>query len=128
MLDAQGIDPFLFFILPRSLATSISMFCLNVAFIITALLTGYLIGSLVDPSDTTLLEFLNEVLAAMGMGEYAIIVLKPLITGLIISLITCTSGLSVGDHARQVADILPLGYVKSVLAVFLVSGTLTVLL
>jgi phospholipid/cholesterol/gamma-HCH transport system permease protein len=128
MLDAQGIDPFLFFIVPRSLATAISMFCLTVVFILTALLTGYLVGSFVDPSDTTLFEFLNEVLAAMGIGEYAIIVLKPLITGLFISLITSTAGLSVGGRARQVTDILPLGYVKSVLAVFLVSGTLTVLL
>jgi ABC-type transporter Mla maintaining outer membrane lipid asymmetry permease subunit MlaE len=82
----------------------------------------------VEPSDTTLLEFLNEVLAAMGMGEYAIMVLKPLIMGLFISLITCASGLAVEGRARQVTDILPLGYVKSVLAVFLVSGTLSMLL
>ena len=128
MLDAQGIDPFLFFIVPRSLATAISMFCLNIVFIVTALLSGYLIGSFVDPSDTTLFEFLNQVLAAMGMGEYTIIALKPLITGLFISLITCAAGLSVGGRTRKVTDILPLGYVKSVLAVFLVSGTLTVLL
>ncbi len=128
MLDAQGIDPFLFFIIPRSLATAISMFCLNVVFILTALLTGYLIGDFVDPSDTTLLEFLNEVLAAMGMGEYAIMVLKPLIMGLFISLITCASGLAVEGRARQVTDILPLGYVKSVLAVLLVSGTLSMML
>ena len=32
MLDAQGIDPFLFFIVPRSLATAVSMFCLTVFF------------------------------------------------------------------------------------------------
>jgi len=128
MLDAQGIDPFLFFIIPRALATAASMFCLTVVFILTALATGYLVGSLVYASDRTPVEFLNAVLAEMGIGEYAIIVLKPSIAGLLVSLITCITGLSVGSQARQVAEVLPIGFVKSVLAVFLVSGTLSILL
>ena len=128
MLDAQGIDPFLFFIIPRALATAASMFCLTVVFILTALATGYLAGSLVYASDRTPVEFLNAVLAEMGIGEYAIIVLKPSIAGLLVSLITCITGLSVGSQAGQVAEVLPIGFVKSVLAVFLVSGTLSILL
>jgi ABC-type transporter Mla maintaining outer membrane lipid asymmetry permease subunit MlaE len=64
----------------------------------------------------------------MSAGAYAILVLKPLIIGMLITLITCNTGLSVDGHTRQVADVLPLGFVKSVLAVFLVSGTLSVLL
>jgi ABC-type transporter Mla maintaining outer membrane lipid asymmetry permease subunit MlaE len=46
---------------------------------------------------------------------------------LLITLITCTTGLSVGGPAGQLAEALPRGFVKSVLAVFLVSGTLTLL-
>jgi phospholipid/cholesterol/gamma-HCH transport system permease protein len=127
-LDAQGIDPFLFFIVPRALATAICTFCLTVVFILTALVVGYLVGSIVQPAASTLAEFLNRVLSAMGAGEYAMIALKPLIAGLLVAIITCTTGLSVGDRAGQVAQLLPVGFVKSVLAVFLVSGTLTVLL
>jgi phospholipid/cholesterol/gamma-HCH transport system permease protein len=128
MLDAQGIDPFLFFIVPRALAMAVSMFSLTVVFILTALATGYFAGNLLNPSDRTPIEFLNMVLVEMGGREYAIIALKPLITGLLVSLITCTTGLSAGERAGQVAEVLPVGFVKSVLAVFLVSGTLTVLL
>jgi phospholipid/cholesterol/gamma-HCH transport system permease protein len=128
MLDAQGIDPFLFFILPRALAMAVSMFSLTVMFILTALATGYFVGDLLNPSDRNPIEFLNMILVEMGAGEYAIIALKPLITGLLVSLITCTTGLSAGERAGQVAEVLPVGFVKSVLAVFLVSGTLTVLL
>lgn len=127
MLDAQGVDTFLFFILPRCLATSISMFCLTIVFIVVALAFGFTVGSVVQSSDTSVIEFLNQVLSAMGAGTYAIVVFKPLIIGMLITLITCNTGLSVDGHARQVADVLPIGFVKSVLAVFLVSGTLSVL-
>jgi phospholipid/cholesterol/gamma-HCH transport system permease protein len=127
MLEAQGIDPFLFLIVPRCLATALSMFCLTVVFTLVALATGYLVGRVVLSTDTTAIEFINNVLGAMGVGEYAIIALKPLIAGLLITLITCTTGLSVGGPAGQLAGALPRGFVKSVLAVFLVSGTLTLL-
>ena len=127
MLEAQGIDPFLFLIVPRCLATALSMFCLTVVFTLVALATGYLVGRVVLSTDTAVIEFINNVLGAMGVGEYAIIALKPLIAGLLITLITCTTGLSVGGPAGQLAEALPRGFVKSVLAVFLVSGTLTLL-
>ncbi|MFZ0240923.1 MAG: ABC transporter permease [Desulfobacterales bacterium] len=128
MLEAQGLDPFLFLIVPRCLATALSMFCLTLVFILVALAAGYLVGTVVVSSDRTLLEFTNNILAAMGIGEYAIMVLKPTVAGLVIALITCVTGLSVGSPAGQIADVLPRGFVKSVLAVFLVSGTLTLLL
>ena len=128
MLDAQGIDPFLFLILPRCLATAISMFCLTIVFILVALAAGYIVGNVAGPTESTATEFINEVLVAMGPGEYAIIALKPFIAGIFVALITCITGLSVSGHTRQVADVLPIGFVKSVLAVFLVSGTLSVLL
>ena len=128
MLDAQGIDTFLFFIVPRCLATAISMFCLTIVFILVALITGFLVGSVVGSSDKTIIEFFNQVLSAMDVGGYAIIALKPLIAGVLITLITCTTGLSVDGRTKQVAQVVPLGFVKSVLAVFLVSGILSVLL
>jgi phospholipid/cholesterol/gamma-HCH transport system permease protein len=127
MLEAQGIDPFLFLIVPRCLATALSMFCLTVVFTLVALATGYLVGRVVLSTDTTVIEFINNVLGAMGVGEYVIIALKPLVAGLLITLITCTTGLSVGGPAGQLAEALPRGFVKSVLAVFLASGTLTLL-
>ncbi len=128
MLEAQGLDPFLFLIVPRSLAAALSTFCLTIVFILVALTAGFLVGTVAVSSDRTLLEFINNILAAMGPGEYAIMALKPALAGLVMTLITCTTGLSVGGPAGQIADVLPRGFVKSVLAVFLVSGTLTLLL
>ena len=128
MLDAQGIDPFLFFIVPRCLATALSMFCLTVVFTLVAIATGFLLGTAFGSSDKTVIEFVNLVLSAMSAGDYAIILLKPLIAGVLITVITCTTGLSVDGRSRQLAQVLPLGFIKSVLAIFLVSGTLSLLL
>jgi phospholipid/cholesterol/gamma-HCH transport system permease protein len=128
MLEAQGVDAFLFLVLPRCLATALATFCLTVVFIATALITGYAGISLIRTTDATLFEFLNEVLAAMGAGEYAIIALKPLIMGLLVTLITCDTGLSAQGPTGQTAAVLPSGFVKSVLAVFLVSGALSLML
>jgi phospholipid/cholesterol/gamma-HCH transport system permease protein len=127
MLEAQGIDPFLFLIVPRCLATALSMFCLTVVFILVSLATGYMVGIIILHSDATVVDYINNVLNAMGVGEYVIIALKPLIAGMLITLITCITGLSVGGPAGQLAEALPRGFVKSVLAVLLVSGTLTLL-
>jgi phospholipid/cholesterol/gamma-HCH transport system permease protein len=127
MLEAQGIDPFLFLIVPRCLATALSMFCLTVVFILVSLATGYMVGIIILHSDATVVDYINNVLNAMGVGEYVIIALKPLIAGMLITLITCITGLSVGGSAGQLAEALPRGFVKSVLAVLLVSGTLTLL-
>jgi len=128
MLDAQGIDPFLFFIVPRCLATAISLFCLTLVFVLVAITTGFLVSTVMGSSNTTIIEFINKVLSAMGVGDYAILALKPTIVGVLITMITCTTGLSVDGGTRQLPQVLPLGFVKSILAVFLVSGTLSVLL
>jgi len=128
MLDAQGIDIFLFLVVPRCLATALSMFCLTLTFILTALLLGFIVGSLMQFTGATIVEFFNEVLAAMGAGEYAIVILKPLLIGLLVTIITCTTGLAVDGRTRHVAQVLPSGFIKSLLALFIVSGGLSLLL
>lgn len=127
-LDAQGIDIFLFLVVPRCLAAAVSMFCLTIIFIMTALSVGFAVGSATQYAGDTAPEFFNRVLAAMGVGEYVIIALKPTIVGVLITLITCTTGLRSDVRGRQVAQVLPRGFVKSVLALFIVSGGLSLLL
>jgi phospholipid/cholesterol/gamma-HCH transport system permease protein len=44
MLDAQGIDPFLYLVVPRVLAFCLCMFSLTIAFVAVALLAGFASG------------------------------------------------------------------------------------
>jgi len=128
MLDAMGLDPFLFLIVPRVLATSLSTFCLTVVFCTVALATGFSAGHALNLSQGSVIEFLDRLLEAMGPSEFAILLLKPLFMGFAVALISCTTGLMVTGSATDVPNSLPGGFVRSVVAIFLISGIFSILL
>ena len=128
LLDAQGIDPFLYLVIPRVLATALGVFCLTMVFLVVALATGLVAANTLGLTSLTLLDFLEAVLTAMSPKEYALVPLKTLAIGLAIGLISCTTGLAVGSVAPEVSTLLPRGFVKAVLATLLISGGLTMLL
>ena len=128
LLDAQGIDPFLYLVIPRVLATALGVFCLNMVFLVVALATGLAAANTLGLTSLTLLDFIEAVLVAMGPKEYALVPLKTLAIGFAIGLISCTTGLAVGRVVPEVSALLPRGFVKAVLATLLISGGLTMLL
>ena len=128
MLDAQGIDPFLFLIVPRVAAVSVSMFSLTIAFILFALVSGFLAGNALGSLDVTLQEFVFRILSEMGLAEFATIPLKTFSIGFVVALIACTTGLSVTRSRSGLPAALSRGVTKSVLAALLISGLLTLLL
>jgi phospholipid/cholesterol/gamma-HCH transport system permease protein len=128
MLDAQGIDPFLFLIVPRVAAVMVCMFSLTVVFITVALVSGFLAGLALDSTGLTLQQFATEILSEMGLADFAIIPLKTMTIGIVVALIACTTGLSVTGSRSDLLTELPRGVTKSVLAALLISILLTLLL
>ena len=127
MLDAQGIDPFLYLVVPRVLAVSVSMFCLTIILLLVSLTVGFLVCSALKATDFTLKMFIVDVLSAMGPGEFMILPMKTLLIGFAVGVIACLTGLSVTGMATEVQESLPLGMVRSVLATFLISSAITLL-
>ena len=128
MLDAQGIDPFLFLIVPRVVAVSASMFSLTIAFITVALVSGFLAGNALGSMDFTLYDFVFRILSDMGPADFATIPLKTFTIGFVVSLIACTIGLSVSGSRSDLLAELPRYVTKSALAALLISILLTLLL
>lgn len=128
LLDAQGIDPFLFLVVPRVLATALGVFCLTIIFLCVALAAGLVAANLFGLTSLTLLDFIEEVLNAMGPETYALVPLKTLAMGFAIGLISCLTGLSVDHDVAEVTAVLPRGFVRATLAILLISGGLTILL
>jgi phospholipid/cholesterol/gamma-HCH transport system permease protein len=128
MLDAQGIDPFLFLIVPRVAAVSVCMFSLTIAFIMVALVSGFLAGNALGSLDVTLQGFVFRILSEMGLAEFATIPVKTFFIGFVVALIACTTGLSVSRSRSDLQAALSRGVTKSVLAALLISGMLTLLL
>jgi phospholipid/cholesterol/gamma-HCH transport system permease protein len=128
LLDAQGIDPFLYLVIPRVLATAISMFCLSIVFLVVALTTGLVAANALGLTSLTLLDFFEAVLTAMGPREHVLLLLKTLVSGFAIGLISCTTGLAIGRAVPEVSALLPGGFVRAVVAVLLIAGAFTILL
>ena len=128
LLNAQGLDLLHFLIVPRVVAAALGVFCLCIVFLVVALAAGLVAANTLGLANTTLFDFLEEVLTAMGPGEYALVPLKTLAMGFAIGVISCDTGLEVEGDVMQVAALLPRGFVTSVLATLLISGVLTILL
>lgn len=128
MLDSQGIDPFLFLVVPRAVAVSVCMFSLTMIFLAVALGAGFAMSSALRAADLTLYDFIFGILSAMEIKEFAILPLKTLIIGFVVALIACTTGLAVSGSRADLVEAMPRGIVKSVLATLLLSSGLTLLL
>ena len=128
MLDAQGIDPFLYLVVPRVLAFCLCMFSLTIAFVAVALLAGFASGTLVGMIKFTFFDFINRAIGSMGWQEYLLFTLKTITIGFVVALISCRTALSLSGVSANVLDIMPRGFAKSALATLIISIVLTILL
>ncbi len=128
LLDAQGLDPFLFLVVPRVVAAALGVFCLSIVFLVVALAAGLVAANTLGLASMTLVDFLDEVLTAMGPSEYALVPLKTLTIGFAVGLISCDTGLKVEGDVMEVSALLPRGFVTSLVVTLMISGVLTLLL
>lgn len=124
MLAAQGLDPFLLLVVPRACALAIASFTLGLLFMLVALLTGFVAGSLQGAVGISIWSFLDRVLLAMHAADFGIFPAKMLMIGLLIALTGCLTGLSAAAQ-DQPADLLPRGFMRGVVSILLTSATLS---
>ena len=127
VLDAQGIDPFLYLVVPRVIGMMVSMFCLTVVFIVISFISGYLFGDLLSLSTGTPQRFFGEVLKALTPADVINVLAKTLIPGLLIGAITCTEGLRIKPLTTQVPQAVTRALVRSVAALFIISAVVSLL-
>lgn len=123
-LQGMGLDPFRLLVLPRVLAFAVAGFTLGVLFVLTALLTGFVAGSLLGVVRLSLPGFLDAVLRAMGPSDFAIFPGKLVAIGVLVALCSVLTGLS-ARRGDSPATLLPRGFLRGVLAVLLTSGLLS---
>jgi len=128
MLDAQGIDPFIYLLVPRVMAVSVCMFSLTIVFTVVTLAAGFVVGNALSGTNLTVYDFIFEILSAMGPADFATIPVTTLSIGFVTGLIGCTAGLSFSGFVSDVHDLLPSGIMKSVIASLLISVLVTILL
>ena len=125
MLDAQGIDPFVYLVVPRVAAFSVCMFSLSVAFVAVALIAGFVSGVLIGITQFHFFDFLDRAIGSMGRQTYILFTLKTITIGFVVSLISSKMALSLPGDSARVLDIMPRGFARSALATLIISITLT---
>jgi phospholipid/cholesterol/gamma-HCH transport system permease protein len=117
-LAAQGLDPFLLLVLPRVCALSIASFTLGVTFVVAALLSGFVAGSLLEAVRISIWSFLDRVLLAMHARDFFVFPAKMIVIGLLVALTASLTGLA-ATAQDEAARLLPRAFVRGVVAVLL---------
>ena len=121
---AQGIDPFLLLVLPRTLAFALSGFTLGIIFAATALVFGFIISGAIGSVQDSLWTFLDRVLAAMTVRDYLVVPVKLLTIGFLVGLSSCLTGLAASED-DDLSTLIPRGFVHGILAVMIASIVFT---
>ncbi len=120
-LEAVGIDPIHYLVMPRVLGTAISIFALTVYLIIMALVSGYLF---IFVQDVPLRpgEYFNQLTNSLGYPDFVLLALKTLSFGMVIATVTCYQGLARPVRIDEVAEVTTNAVVESIIACVLLDA------
>ena len=101
-LEALGIDPIHYLVVPRVIGIAGGVFSLTIYLIIGALVSGYLWSFLQDvplmPGD-----YFQQIAASLSGLDFVILAMKALLFGAAISVVTCYHGLAQPLRSEQIA-------------------------
>jgi phospholipid/cholesterol/gamma-HCH transport system permease protein len=120
-LEALGIDPIHYLVMPRVLGLGLSIFALTVYLILFALISGYLFAFLHDvPLLPT--EYFRQLGSALMWQDFVLLGLKTICFGALIAVVTCYEGLARPLHLEDVATATTRAVAQCVVAIVLVDA------
>ncbi len=121
-LDAQGLDPFTYLVLPRVAGAAVSIFCLTIVFIVVAFFSGYLCGVLTGAQPGHPMRFVNSIFGALQQADVLNVLIKTLVCGAMTGVICCAEGLSVTTASTEVPQAATRAVVRSTATLFVISA------
>ncbi len=120
-LEAMGIDPVHYLVMPRVFGQAIAVFALTIYLVIIALFSGYLFAFLqnipLTPGD-----YFNQIAAALTWLDFILVALKTTAFGSIIAVVTCYQGLARPLRLEEVAEAATRAIVQSLVACVLLNA------
>jgi phospholipid/cholesterol/gamma-HCH transport system permease protein len=125
-LEALGIDPVHYLVVPRVLGMAIGVFALTVYLILGVLASGYLWAFIQDvplrPGD-----YFQQLAGALSGLDFALLALKTFLFGFIISIVTCYHGLAQPLRLEEVSYATVRAVAQSVIACVLLDALFIVI-
>ena len=125
-LEALGIDPVHYLIVPRVIGMAAGIFSLMVYLIIGALGSGYLWAFLQDVPLTPG-DYFKQLAEALGWLDFALLALKAVAFGLFIAIVTCYHGLAQPLRLEEVSRVAVRAVTQGVIVCVLIDALFIVL-
>ncbi len=119
-LEAQGLDPLLLFVMPRTLALGLCTFAHAVVFLAVSVMVGNITAQVLGVAVDDLASTARHTLRVMGEVGVFVLPVKTLLIGFAIAATTSVSALMVADR-RVDLDLMPRGFFRALFALFTVS-------
>jgi phospholipid/cholesterol/gamma-HCH transport system permease protein len=120
-LEALGIDPVHYLVVPRVMGMALGVFALTVYLILGALLSGYLWAFVQDvplrPGD-----YFRQLAGALSGMDFVLLAIKTLSFGFLIALVTCYHGLAQPLRLEEVSNATVAAVAQSVIACVLIDA------
>jgi len=125
-LEALGIDPVHYLIVPRVIGMALGVFSLTVYLIIGALASGYLFAFLQDVPLTPG-DYFKQIAEALGWLDFALLALKTIAFGFFIAIVTCYHGLAQPLRLEEVSRVAVRAVTQGVIVCVLIDALFIVL-
>jgi phospholipid/cholesterol/gamma-HCH transport system permease protein len=120
-LEALGIDPVHYLVVPRVMGMAMGVFALTVYLILGSLISGYIWAFIQDvplrPGD-----YLHQLAGALSGLDFVLLAVKTLAFGFIIALVTCYHGLAQPLRLEEVSSATVAAVAQSVIACVLIDA------
>lgn len=128
LLEAQGVEPALYLVMPRVLAVAFSVYALTVVFAFASLLSGWVFGILLGVAPPNIGAFVDSILDALLPRDIVTLVAKTIIPGFITGAVCCDAGLDLRTaNATEVPMAVTSALVRSLTSAILTLVVLSVL-
>jgi phospholipid/cholesterol/gamma-HCH transport system permease protein len=125
-LEALGIDPVHYLIVPRVIGMALGVFSLTVYLIIVALGSGYLFAFLQDVPLTPG-DYFKQITEALNWLDFALLALKTIAFGFFIAIVTCYHGLAQPLRLEEVSRVAVRAVTQGVIVCVLIDALFIVL-
>ena len=125
-LEALGIDPVHYLIVPRVIGMALGVFSLTIYLILGALGSGYLFAFLQDVALTPG-DYFKQIAEALTWLDFALLAVKTIAFGFFIAIVTCYHGLAQPLRLEDVSRVTVRAVTQGVIACVLVDAVFIVL-
>ena len=125
-LEALGIDPVHYLIVPRVIGMALGIFALTIYLILGALAGGYLFAFLQDVPLTPGAYF-KEIAEALNWLDFALLAVKTVAFGFFIAIVTCYHGLAQPLRLEEVSRVAVRAVTQGVVVCVLIDAVFIVL-